>query len=163
MDWVTAVVFGGEWRSMNMPTRATDYLQRSVIFYAVILAEGGYPETQTPLVDWTRLRKPTFWIPGYAKNDAKLKRFRRAAACCPGDLRKVQGVVLRSTRGQQVAHATWLFLSEPSYLLFLASMMHRFEPLELGDSLLCCLEESSLVNGELLKTFSKLKRTALRV
>ena len=83
MDWVTAVVFGGEWRSMNIPTRATDYLQRSVIFYAVILAEGGYPETQTPLVDWTLLRKPTFWIPGYAENDAKLRRFRRVGNLLP--------------------------------------------------------------------------------
>ena len=74
-----------------------------LLFHAVMLAEGGYPESQASRVDWTRLLKPTFWIPGYADNDARLRKFRRVGNLLPTGLRKVEGVA-RSRSRQYANH-----------------------------------------------------------
>ena len=83
MDCVTAVFLDGERRNMNICRRATGRLQRPAIFYGVMLVEGGYPEVHTTRLDRTLQRKPAFWIPGYAENDARLGRFRRVGNLLP--------------------------------------------------------------------------------
>ena len=40
-------------------------------FNAVILAEGGDPDSQGVRVRLSDLRVPAFWIPGCAENDAR--------------------------------------------------------------------------------------------
>ena len=45
--------------------------------YAVILAEGEYPESHALRVNSSPLQMPRFWIPGCAENDASLRSFRK--------------------------------------------------------------------------------------